>query len=302
MPANTPTTRATGSVLLDIGEDTGALVVYTSPSMVGREIEISPTGNAAKRTHTEVLRRTVGTHVLFAGVFAAVRAGEYSIWRDVLTDESVSVLPGQVQELDWQAGLDPDDFRLALPEGSSGTTPVRAAATPLRSMLPRRYAEVGSANANPMGAASLMFTSEGSVAWDQMWTGYCDLAMAGGPRHRATLLEPTGPGEDCASQQAYQHVVHEIERGLRLVTGLETRTSADPGWVGLLCDDAAMARWLVRAIAEENVSVRREERVLYVPAGPTYRLEGEIKNVVTAVAKTFHYWSEHRAERDCDSS
>jgi sirohydrochlorin cobaltochelatase len=44
----------------------------------------------------------------------------------------------------------------------------------------------------------------------------------------------------------------------------------------------------------ENVSVRREGPVLYLPAAPSYRLDKEIKNVITVVAKTYHYWCEHR--------
>jgi sirohydrochlorin cobaltochelatase len=41
--------------------------------------------------------------------------------------------------------------------------------------------------------------------------------------------------------------------------------------------------------------VRREDAVLYLPAGCGFTLDGEIKNVVTAVAKTHHYWIEHQA-------
>jgi sirohydrochlorin cobaltochelatase len=54
-----------------------------------------------------------------------------------------------------------------------------------------------------------------------------------------------------------------------------------------------MALWLLRAILVENVSVRREDNVLYLPAGPDFQLEKEIKNVITVVAKTHHYWIEH---------
>ena len=54
-----------------------------------------------------------------------------------------------------------------------------------------------------------------------------------------------------------------------------------------------MALWLLRAIIVENVMVRREGTVLWFPAGPDYRLEREIKNVITVVAKTNHYWQEH---------
>jgi len=31
-----------------------------------------------------------------------------------------------------------------------------------------------------------------------------------------------------------------------------------------------------------------------LPAGPAFRLDKEIKNVITVVAKTHHYWTEHR--------
>lgn len=72
-------------------------------------------------------------------------------------------------------------------------------------------------------------------------------------------------------------------------------TDATPGWVGLVCPQEEMAIWLLRAIVVENVSVRREGSTLFLPAGPAYRIEKEIKNVITAVAKTHHYWTEHRA-------
>ena len=85
-------------------------------------------------------------------------------------------------------------------------------------------------------------------------------------------------------------------RGLRLVTGLPIVQCAQPGWVGLQCAGERMASWLARAIEVENVSVRREGAILYLPAGPTFQLDKEIKNVITVVAKTHHYWTEHRYE------
>lgn len=54
-----------------------------------------------------------------------------------------------------------------------------------------------------------------------------------------------------------------------------------------------MALWLLRAIVVENICVRREGQTLFLPAGPDFRLEYEIKNVITVAAKTHHYWSEH---------
>lgn len=34
---------------------------------------------------------------------------------------------------------------------------------------------------------------------------------------------------------------------------------------------------------------------MWFPAGPSFRLEREIKNAVTVAAKTAHYWQEHLA-------
>jgi len=90
-------------------------------------------------------------------------------------------------------------------------------------------------------------------------------------------------------------VLDELERGIVQVTGLTVRRSPVPGWIGLECSDEEMAIWLLRAIVVENVSVRREDAVLWFPAGPGFRLEREIRNVVTVVAKTTHYWQEHIA-------
>lgn len=146
----------------------------------------------------------------------------------------------------------------------------------------------------PMGSADLLRDEAGAVAWDRMWTDFCDLAMAGGPCHRGTLLEAVPGPEALADPDRYRAVVAEIERGIRLAAGLPVVQSPSPGWVGVRCESEEMAVWMLRAIIVENVMVRREGEVLYLPAGPSFRLAEEVKNVVTAVAKTFHYWTEHQ--------
>jgi len=90
-------------------------------------------------------------------------------------------------------------------------------------------------------------------------------------------------------------VVMELLRGIHQTTGLKGIMSRTPGWIGVQCENEEMAIWLLRAIVVENVSARREGAVLFLPAGPNFRLEYEIKNVITALAKTHHYWSEHLA-------
>jgi hypothetical protein len=54
-----------------------------------------------------------------------------------------------------------------------------------------------------------------------------------------------------------------------------------------------MAAWLLRAIVMENVEARRDGRALDLPAAPGFRLDKEIKNVITVTAKTCHYWMGH---------
>ncbi len=172
----------------------------------------------------------------------------------------------------------------------------RAPVPPGAGILPPRYQDPGvEVSAAPMGAAALQYDERGDVAWDEMWTGFCELALAGGAPHRGTLLEPVHEAEIAADPERYAWVVAELERGLTQVTGLPTVRGAVAGWVGLECADEEMAIWLLRAIVVENVTVRREDRVLWFPAGPQFRLEREIRNVITVVAKTVHYWQDHVA-------
>jgi urease accessory protein UreG len=153
----------------------------------------------------------------------------------------------------------------------------------------------------PMSSAPFCYREEGQVAWDQMWGDFCDLAVIGGPPHRGTLLEPVSPAEASSNTAAYEQVVSEIERGIQLVTDLPTACSPIPGWVGVECEDETMAIWLQQAILAENVSVRRDGNRLYLPAGPDFQLKEEIKNVITAIAKTYHYWQEHlRKQRNSE--
>lgn len=160
-------------------------------------------------------------------------------------------------------------------------------------ILPPRYWMNTSASAAPMGEADLIYDENGNVAWDAIWQSFCDLALAGGPPHRGTLLEPVAPEVVGAHLEEYKNVVRELKRGIEMVTGLQVVPSTSPGWVGMECESEDMALWLLRAIVVENVSVHRENNILYFPAGPYFRLEGEIKNVITVIAKTHHYWKEH---------
>lgn len=161
-------------------------------------------------------------------------------------------------------------------------------------MLPSEYrGRTEDVNPQSMGAALVHSEQFGEVAWDEIWTSFCDLAMAGGPPHRGRLLEVITAEQANRNLPAYDNVVREIRRGIEMVTGLQTVSADALGWVGVVCEDEAMAVWLMRAIIVENVMVRREGAVLFLPAGPDFKVKKEIKNVITSVAKTVHYWRAH---------
>ncbi len=164
----------------------------------------------------------------------------------------------------------------------------------IQTLLPPEYHEsYESLQPVPMKSAGLQYDIDGRVAWDRIWGSFCDLAMAGGPPHKGTLLEPATASAIDAEPDRYDEVAEEICRGIVLATDLDARTGNSPGWIRVACYSEAMAGWLLRAIVMENVAVRAEGMALYVPAAPHFRLDQEIKNVITVVAKTSHYWLGH---------
>lgn len=277
-------------VVLDIGQDIGALIIYTKENMHGYQIDVSLKGNiSAKRVHTDVLERRIAGRPVFAAVFAALPAGEYVTLSDPA--ETFTIVGGTIVELNW-CNTDTYVPLVSFADVEGSNTSQRTMST-LSSILPPRYQGGQKVSSAPMGTAPMEYTEDGQVAWNEMWTSFCDLALAGGPPHRDTLLEPAPPDEVRGDIAGYERVLAEIERGLHLVAGLPVVRSERPGWIGLECENEEMALWLLRAIIVENVCVRREGPVLFLPVGPNFQLEKEIKNVITVVAKTHHYWMEH---------
>jgi hypothetical protein len=144
-----------------------------------------------------------------------------------------------------------------------------------------------------MGSAELRYDAAGRVAWGEIWTTFCHLALAGGPPHRGRLLGPVSRDEAEASPEQQREVVAELRRALGLCVELPLSPDPPPGWIGLTCPAAATAAWLVQAVVAENVIARHVGETLLVPAGPHFRIEKEIKNVVVSVAKTCHYLFDH---------
>jgi sirohydrochlorin cobaltochelatase len=164
----------------------------------------------------------------------------------------------------------------------------------IRAILPEEYRDrYEDVEPVSMGTAALKYGRDGKVAWHDTWGSFCDLAMAGGPPHKGKLLLPASQAEVEAEPERYQQVVDEICRGVEMVAFLPAERSPVAGWVRVECETAVAAGWLARAIVMENVSAACEGSALELPAGPAYRIEKEIKNVITAIAKTGHYWLDH---------
>jgi hypothetical protein len=107
-------------VVLEIGDDLGALIVYTDPDMHGVEIEISRSGEDDRRTHKDVLERSLGGRPAFSAVFDQVRQGSYTLWvADTARARDVQISGGNVAELDWRSARESD----ALLAGNASEAP-----------------------------------------------------------------------------------------------------------------------------------------------------------------------------------
>jgi hypothetical protein len=93
-------------VVLDIGGEFGALIVYTGADLHGTEVEISPAGDDARRSHKDVLERGEGGRVAFTAVFDRLPQGSYTLWTaGVARAREIAITAGAVAELDWTESL-----------------------------------------------------------------------------------------------------------------------------------------------------------------------------------------------------
>jgi hypothetical protein len=76
--------------------------------MHGVEVEISPADDDERRSHKEVLERSIGGRPAFTAVFDGLRAGTYTLWtHGEARSRGVTIEAGEIAELDWRtAGAD----------------------------------------------------------------------------------------------------------------------------------------------------------------------------------------------------
>lgn len=177
----------------------------------------------------------------------------------------------------------------------------RAAGEPLHATLSKLtgsdwsidFVTPGVSKTASMSSADFVYKDDGTPDWSVMWTGFCELALYGGPPHRGedTALGLVTEGEATSGFDA----VREIRRGIYETTGLFAEPAGEPGWLAVTCHSRKMAAWLAASIILENVEAKFEDEVLYVPAHPSFTLKNQVKSVITVVAKTNHYWQAHIA-------
>ncbi|HYV79096.1 MAG TPA: hypothetical protein VE979_13280 [Streptosporangiaceae bacterium] len=94
-----------GAVVLEIGADTGALILHAPADLADREIEISPASEPARRRHASVRQRRAGGGTGHAAIYDRLPPGSYTIWRNHATPAAtITITGGQVTSCHWPAG------------------------------------------------------------------------------------------------------------------------------------------------------------------------------------------------------
>jgi len=101
---NVYTPSRAGSVVLDLGDGIGALILEAPAELNGREIEISRAGSGSLRRHTHSLvrERITAAGPSYAAVYISLPAGDYTVWRDLDSPAgTVTVRGGQITHFRW---------------------------------------------------------------------------------------------------------------------------------------------------------------------------------------------------------
>jgi hypothetical protein len=72
-------TEPSRAVLIDVGEQTGALILTAPPEREGLEVEIQCVSEPGSRRHVWVLPRSGRESTVYAAVFPSLAAGDYAV-------------------------------------------------------------------------------------------------------------------------------------------------------------------------------------------------------------------------------
>ncbi len=90
------------SLVLDIGGQVGALILYADEECLGCEIDVTPVGRPrSHHVHTMIRRRCAVDKAFVAGVYPELPAGSYTVWgTDGEPLGQVDIAGGRVAEFD----------------------------------------------------------------------------------------------------------------------------------------------------------------------------------------------------------
>ncbi|MGI8903901.1 MAG: phospholipase [Solirubrobacteraceae bacterium] len=97
-------------VVLDIGGDVGALIVYGEAELLDTPVEVSPTGADGEKFHQHILERPMPSGTSHAAVFDKITQGSYTLWlHGEPRIRELTITGGEVSEVDWRtaAGGEP---------------------------------------------------------------------------------------------------------------------------------------------------------------------------------------------------
>jgi hypothetical protein len=88
------------SLVLDIGGDIGALILYADEACLGQEIDLTVAGTArSHQMHTMIRRRRSVDRNFIAGVYPELASGSYTLWGlDGVPLGDIDIEGGQVAE------------------------------------------------------------------------------------------------------------------------------------------------------------------------------------------------------------
>jgi hypothetical protein len=106
-----PRSGPADALVLDIGWDTGALVVHAPPSWLGEELDVTAAGEPrSHHRHLLVRRLRAGGGDVVAGVLPSLPAGTYTVWGPTgAVAGTAEVGAGSVAEVSVSTDLPPDE-------------------------------------------------------------------------------------------------------------------------------------------------------------------------------------------------
>lgn len=90
-------------VVLDIGGQIGALIVYAEAELLDTPIEVSPADADEQKSHQHILERQMPGKTTYAAVFDKITEGKYTLWLHGQPRlREFEITAATVNEVDWR--------------------------------------------------------------------------------------------------------------------------------------------------------------------------------------------------------